>query len=527
MDADESREGSLWHRTGPSIATDGALPARCDVLVVGAGLTGLTTARMLARAGGRPVVVEATRVGALTTGGTTGKVSLLQGSVYGALSRRAGPGVLRAYAAANADAQAWLSRETADDPRIMERKDAYTYATTPEGARTLEREAFALASTGLAVETLGDPGFSSVDLPFPVPAALRLRDQAQVHPMRLLRHLADATRAEGGTVVGGCRLLGASVTAGGVRVATTRGPVVADAVVLATGTPVLDRGLHFARITPSRELVGAYAVEGMIPDGMYLSVDPVSRSLRGATDETGDEVLLVGGASFVPGRGTDTTARLVDLDAWTRASFGPAERVAWWGAQDYTMAGRLPSAGIMPRSRGRILAATGYGKWGMTNAVAAAMTIVGELTGERPGWLAPLRARRPGIRSVSTAAAANAEVAGRLASGWARALVRSRPTRSPRVAREGARLVAESRVDGETCRVSGVCTHLGGVLEWNVAEQTWDCPLHGSRFRPDGRVVEGPAVADLAPAPTGSGGVRVRRLDDSGVEVLGDQHDPA
>ena len=57
---------------------------------------------------------------------------------------------------------------------------------------------------------------------------------------------------------------------------------------------------------------------------------------------------------------------------------------------------------------------------------------------------------------------------------------------------------AVSTVDGVTCRVSAVCTHLGGVVRWNDAEKSWGCPLHGSRFAADGTLLEGPAVTDLA-----------------------------
>ena len=64
--------------------------------------------------------------------------------------------------------------------------------------------------------------------------------------------------------------------------------------------------------------------------------------------------------------------------------------------------------------------------------------------------------------------------------------------------------VGISTVDGRTCAVSAICTHLGGVLRFNDLEKSWDCPLHGSRFAADGSVLEGPATKNLKPPRAGT-----------------------
>src|SRR5690606_31388927 len=145
---------------------------------------------------------------------------------------------------------------------------------------------------------------------------------------------------------------------------------------------------------------------------------------------------------------------------------------------------------------------TGYSKWGMTNAVAAALAVAGGIADDKPDWATELFEDRPLLGATGDALVANAEVAGHLAGGWLSAETTSEPDGPPaegtgRVARRGLRPVVESTVDGEACALSAVCTHLGGIVKWNDAERTWDCPLHGSRFDHRGRLLEGPAVRDL------------------------------
>ncbi|MEU1971588.1 FAD-dependent oxidoreductase [Microbacterium sp. NPDC019599] len=498
------RPESLWHRTSGAIATD-ARPERADVVIAGAGLTGLAAGIMLARQGRGVAVLEARTVGAVTTGGTTGKLSLLQGTVATGIRAHAGEDVLRAYFTGNRAAQDWVRREAGGDEDVIQSRTAFTYATTREGDDAVRREADAMALGGLPVEVEGPD--ADTGLPFAVTSALRMPDQAQLHALRLLARLAAEFRRLGGRIVEGARVTGADGSDGGLIVRSTAGDVEARLLVLATGTPVLDRGLFFAKLVPSRSLVAAYRpAQGMpLPPGMYLSADPRSRSVRAASDGAGGELLLVGGESFVPGREASVRKLRDVLDEWVAEHFPGAVRELWWAAQDYRMVSHVPFAGPLPRGGGRIYAATGYSKWGMTNAVASALAICGQIAGEEPDWSSALRAHHPTMSDAGEAVGANAEVAGRLVGDWSKAEFSRAPDAPPpegtgRISRAGLKPVAESTVDGVTCRLSAVCTHLGGIVSWNDAERSWDCPLHGSRFAADGRLLEGPAVADLGRA---------------------------
>lgn len=493
---------SLWLDRGTPPVSDAFEPdARYDAVVVGAGLTGLATALLLARSGLGVAVLEARTVGAVTTGNTTGKLSLLQGTVLSGIRRHFPAKVARAYVEANHEGQAWLLRYLEEHRVPVQRRDAYTYAHSAESAVTLDRELNAALEAGLDVALTHETG-----LPFPTHAALLLANQAQVQPVEVLDALAADLRSRGVPIVEGVRVQ--DVAAGDpAAVHTTRGTVHATQVVLATGTPILDRGLYFAKLEPSRSYAAAYRVPGApssIPAGMYLSVDSPGRSLRTAI--VGDEELLVvGGNGHVVGREKDTGHLVEDLDQWTARHFPGARRTHRWSAQDYRSANMVPFVGKLPRGGGKIHVATGYNKWGLTNAVAAALTISADILGGHVAWAETLHHRITGPADLASGIKLNAGVAGHLAAGWVKADTSVDARRAEEslaegggaVGHAGVKPVAVSLVDGETCRLSAVCTHLGGILTWNGAEKSWDCPLHGSRFSRTGELLEGPATHDL------------------------------
>lgn len=487
---------SVWLDTHPVPERGTALQAdeSHDVAVVGAGLTGVAVAVLLARAGRRTVLIEARSVGAVATGNTTGKVSLLQGTILSGLRARQGDDVLRAYVAANLHAQAWLLSFLGEHGVAHQQRTAVTYANAEAARPQLEAELDACLTAGLPAEWTEHPG-----LPFDVAGAIQLPDQAQIHPTRALDALLTEFLALGGTVHTGCRVLDIDVR-DGCRLTTSLGDVRVQQVVLATGVPILDRGGHFARLQAQRSYALAFRVPGDLPQDMYLSVDDPSRSLRTAPVADG-ELLIVGGNGHPVGRAESPLGLVDDLIDWTTRRFPGATPTHRWSAQDYAPTAAMPLVGALPWSEGRVFAATGYHKWGMTNAVAAALRLAGAITGDRPAWAAALDSAR-GV-GVLAAAKLAAEVSGSATAGWFTSEFRALPQRPPGeghgvVGRLDGRPAARSTVDGDTRTVSAVCTHLGGVLTWNDAECSWDCPLHGSRFDATGRVLEGPATTDLA-----------------------------
>jgi glycine/D-amino acid oxidase-like deaminating enzyme/nitrite reductase/ring-hydroxylating ferredoxin subunit len=478
-----------------------------DSVVVGAGLTGLVTALLLARSGQNVLVLEARGLGAVATGNTTAKVTLLQGTVLSSLRQQYPQKIVDAYVAGNREGQAWLLRYLEQRAVPFQLRDAYTYAGTQEGTEAVRAELTAALAADLEVDYVREAG-----LPFPIRGAVRLRDQAQINPMEVLTALAEDVRSHGGRIVTGVRVR--NVTgAGPSTVHADQGSVRADSVVLATGTPILNRGLYFAKLKPNRSYAAALELAGNArpPEGMYISVEQPVRSIRDYPAD-GRHLLLVGGNGHPVGKARSEREHLENVLTWARQHFPGATVTHTWSAQDYQATNLMPFFGKLPRGRGRILFATGYNKWGMTNAVAASLGISADILGGQLPWADTIHRRVTSPPGAASAVSLNAGVAARLAKDWGK-LQKQSPADGTltadgtapaegmgTVTMRGRKPVATSTVDGTTCSLSAVCTHLGGILHWNDNEKSWDCPLHGSRFSSTGQVLEGPATRDL-PAP--------------------------
>ncbi len=498
---------SLWKITPAFPAGAPFEPgAQHDVVIVGAGLTGLSTALMLTRRGLDVAVVDSGGVAELASGGNTGKLSLLQGQTLAKIRRHHPASLVKAYVDANRAGMQWLT-DFADEVGVSyRRRTDHSYATGPEGLDSAASVHAAAQEAGLRVRMLAAGDFST--LPFPAVGGVALDDQVTIDPVQVVRALADAFIAAGGTLNTGIRATGARALPH-PHIDTAAGPLFADHIVLATGTPILDRGLYFAKVRGMRSYCVSFRVPGELPAGTFISVDGPTRSIRPVSEADGPAgaaQLVVGGNGHPVGRHDDERAAVEDLIEWTREYFPDAEETHRWSAQDYESHNRIPFVGTMPRGLGRIRFATGYAKWGLSNAPAAALRLTSEITGtprsDRPKWMTTIGTRLTVPADIGRGAAEGGRVAALLARGWTDAEKRAVPV--PRPA-EGAGVVANragcpvgvSTVDGVTRAVSAVCTHLGGVLNWNDAERTWDCPLHASRFAPDGTRIEGPALRDL------------------------------
>lgn len=485
--------------------------ARHDVIVVGAGLTGLSTAVMLTRAGLDVAVLEAGKVAELASGGNTGKLSLLQGQRLAQIRKNHSASLLRAYVDANRAGMDWLLAFADTAGVRYTRRTDHSYAQGPDGLDSVRAQHAAAQEAGLPARMLAGREISTA-APFPVTGAVALDDQVTIDPELVAQALVQELLVWGGTLHTGVRVTAAHALPE-PRVETPVGPLFAEHIVIATGSVILDRGLYFSKTRGMRSYCVSFRVSGDAPEGTFISVDDPTRSIRPVADAdgpVGTAQLVVGGNGHPVGRSDGETAAIDELVEWTRQYFPDAEETHRWSAQDYESHNMIPFVGALPRGLGRIRFATGYAKWGLSNAPAAALRLTAEILGtkgkDKPDWMTTLGTRLTVPADYGRAVAEGVRVARAAASGWADAEAQSVPVPRPAegagvVANRGGRPVAVSTVDGVTRGVSAVCTHMGGVLDWNDAERTWDCPLHASRFAPDGTRIEGPALCDLRNLP--------------------------
>jgi len=224
-----------------------------------------------------------------------------------------------------------------------------------------------------------------------------------------------------------------------------------------------------------------------------------------ATPFDGGELLIVGGEGHKTGTGGDTTERYARLESWARERFDVESVEYRWSAQDAMPLDGIPYVGKLSPASRSIWTASGFRKWGMTNGAAAAIMLA-DLIDERPNpWLATFDANRfkplaSATKLIKETVSVGAHFFGdRLSGPDLRSMDQLAPGEGALVAHDGDTVAAYREPGGAVHAVSPVCTHLYCHVKWNVAERSWDCPCHGSRFAPDGTVLQGPAVKPLEP----------------------------
>ena len=498
--------GSWWLETdSTSELAPLAEDVETQVVVIGAGMAGLCTAWYLAAAGMDVVVLEARRMGLGVSGHTTAKVSALHDTRYASIASRMGQQAARAYALSQqeaVDSIERISREQGIDCAFV-RLPAHAFTRQDSQVSTLQAEAEAAAQAGLAASFV-----TTTTLPFEVSGAVRVEQQAQFHPQRFMLGLVEALLATGRVRIHEQTRARELSEDAGVSVVTEAGhTVTAGHAVVATHYPVFDRGLYFTRLPVHRDFaLAARANPAVGLDGHFISVDGDQFSVRTSPGGGDDQMLVFSGMPFRPGKGGKP--QLDALVHQVRELFPTVIDMPYrWAAQDTSTQDQVPYIGrFLPTSKSTWVA-TGFSGWGMSNAVVAAAVLTGYIRKDAPEWAALYDPwRNPGARGLMSIATEQLEIGGYFATGHVKGQIHRGTSAAQLGAGESAVVGARSapramyRDDaGQLHCVSALCTHLGCVVSFNGAEKAWECPCHGSRFAPDGTVLQGPANRPLRP----------------------------
>jgi glycine/D-amino acid oxidase-like deaminating enzyme/nitrite reductase/ring-hydroxylating ferredoxin subunit len=501
-----ARHESYWNATAPSSAFPAlAGEIEADVAIVGGGIVGVTTARMLKDRGLKVALVEARRVGEEVTGKSTAKITSQHNFAYSVIARKFGEAGARLYADANETGLKTIRKLAARHAIAcnLETRQAFTYTLDEGEVERIEAEAAAARKAGLPACLTRDTG-----LPFEVRMAMRWDDQAQFHPVRYVKGLAETIPGDGCDIFEQSRVIDWDPH----RIATDRGSVKARHVVMATHLPLGKTGLFFAEAFPHMHpVIMGRADPARVPPGMYLSVETPRHSVRGHRDEDGGAWLIFAGPTFKHGHVEQERESFADLERFASENFGVRADYRWTN-EDYTSIDHVPFIGWSSSLGDSCLVATGFNAWGITNGTAAAILLADLIEGRENPWLELFDATRiKPIAGGAEFAKGQAEVAAHLIGGYLRRKPDAFDLLAPGEANvlkvDGHNVAAFRDEQGIVHACSAVCTHMGCIVGWNETDRTWDCPCHGSRFALDGGVVHGPAVKPLEAIGAGADAV--------------------
>ncbi len=426
----------IWGDTVKRVHFDALKGARStDVLIIGGGIAGILCAYKLKNAGVDCMLAEATEICGGITKSTTAKITLQHGLIYDKMIRRFGQGKAKLYAEVQRKAKEEYARLCQDIDCDCETRDNYVYSLTDR--KKIEKEVTALDRLGVRAEISDAP-----ELPFKVAGAVRVIDQAQFHPLKFLYAIArDLPICEHTKVV---ELMPH-------KAITNHGEITFKKLIVATHFPILNKhGLYFLKLYQHRSYVLALKGARHV-NGMYVDESDTGVSFRSYGD-----LLLLGGGGHRTGKKGGCWQELEDF---AKKHYKDAEIVGKWATQDCMTLDDIPYIGQYAKSTPDVYVATGFNKWGMTNAMVAADILCDLVRGK--------------------------------ANPYAAVFDPSRTVLRPQLAVNAF----ESTV-GILTPTAPRCPHLGCALKYNHAEHTWDCPCHGSRFHENGELIDNPATDD-------------------------------
>jgi glycine/D-amino acid oxidase-like deaminating enzyme/nitrite reductase/ring-hydroxylating ferredoxin subunit len=482
--------------------------AHADVCIVGAGIAGLTTAYCLMSEGKSIILVDDGQPGSGMTQRTTAHLSNAVDARYVEIERLHGKSGAQLAAQSHTAAIEWIDATRAKEgiDCDFQRLDGYLFAPSEDSGELIDEEWRAAQRAGLLNLKRFDrlPGNW-----FRTGPCLRFPQQAQFHPLKYLAGLVNGIQAGGGRIFSDAHVT--RVESGKqTKVETSQGCIVtADAVVIATNTPINNMvTIHTKQAAYISYVIGAAMPPGSIEPALFWdTLDPYHyvRIQRQSSPQGGEEdILIVGGEDHKAGQADDGEVRYARLEAWARARFPMMKDVTFrWSGQVMESVDGLAFIGRNPGDADNVYIATGDSGMGMTHGTIAGLLITDLIMGRESAWSSLYDPSRQPVRAAGEFVRESLNVVAQYTDWITGGDVETEqqiPNEQGAVLRDGLTKIAAYRdAQGTLHKCSAVCPHLSCIVAWNHSEKTWDCPCHGSRFDKLGKVLNGPATSDLSP----------------------------
>jgi glycine/D-amino acid oxidase-like deaminating enzyme/nitrite reductase/ring-hydroxylating ferredoxin subunit len=506
MNAGGERTQSLWMAQqdvaphAPRLAGE----RRCETVVVGAGIAGLSVAYELASAGRSVIVLDRGSIAGGITSRTTAHLAPICDDGVSTLAELRGEHVARLFQQSQ---EAAVDRIEAivkqhDIACNFRRLDAFLFPALGMEAKAAreqqDKEYQAVRKTGAEVERVkGVPLQGFEDAP-----VLRYPRQATFHPLKYLRGLVAAIEQRDGLLFADSAVINIEASDDSVRVSTDNGSVTAEDAVFATNSPINDRVALHSKMAPYRTYAMAFTLpRGALPDALYWDMADPYHYVRLNPGPGTVDYLIAGGGDHKSGEVDDGAVRFEAIEAWIRALVPQlGKEVHRWSGQ---VMDTFDYCGFIGRNPGssNVYVATGDSGQGMTHGALAGLLLKDLIVRGTSPWkdvYEPSRKPPPGLMNfIKEKVTPIQNFAEYLMPAEIDSVDALKPGEGG-IVRNGMSKVAASRDEkGKLHLVSAVCTHLGCHVHWNSTEQCWDCPCHGSHFAPDGTVLNGPAIAPL------------------------------
>ena len=469
-----------------------------DAIIIGGGITGLTAALVLQEKGMKCILAEAHNIGFGASGGTTAHLNTLLDTPYHQVEKDFGAAAALQLATGAREAidliEGLISKYNIDCDFTY--KPAYLFAETKTDAEELEKIKAANSKVSVITEWS-----NTIPIPIPFDKAVKIKFQAQFHATKYLSGLAKAFEENGGVILQHC-LVSNLTQEEYISAETSLGTIKATAAIYATHIPPGINIFSF-RCAPYRSYVIAFTLKsGQYPYGLvYDTKDPYHyfRTLS----VKGQNYIIAGGCDHKTGHCENTEYALTQLEAYLRKYFDIDTIACKWSSQYYTSVDGLPYIGLMPGQRNTYIA-TGFGGNGIIFGSLAAKIICSIIGKEETPYE---KLFHPGriklIAGFTTFIKENADMVNQLISkrfSYEKVieLVELAPGEATVAEWEDNKVALYKDERGHIYPIDPVCTHAGCIVAWNSAEKTWDCPCHGTRYAPNGDLLNGPAQKALS-----------------------------